>query len=321
MYQFRQKLKAVKQELKELNTLHFSNIHIETEDAHSSLLQIQKQLQEDPANRELCYKEKRATDQYKKKLHCYVQFLQQKARIKWLQEGDDNTTLFHRILKAQRLRSNLYAIHNMKGQLKSDPDSVSDAFLEYYEQLIGTTDEGVRQKVEMDVVEIGPRLSTTQQDRLIAPFTSSEVKAALFSMDGSKAPGPDGFNAQFYKDNWDIVGELMTKSILELFQKGKILKEINSTFISLIPKTERPENVSEFRPIACCNVIYKCITKMICARMKEVLQDIIAENQGAFVHGRYIIHNVMVCQRYGETLWKEEYSPWVHDKARSQESI
>ncbi|KAL2925649.1 DNA-directed RNA polymerase subunit beta [Bienertia sinuspersici] len=104
---FRQKLKAVKQELKELNTLHFSNIHIETEDAHSSLLQIQKQLEEDPANRELCYKEKRATDQYKKKLHCYVQFLQQKARIKWLQEGDDNTTLFHRILKAQRLRSNL----------------------------------------------------------------------------------------------------------------------------------------------------------------------------------------------------------------------
>ncbi|KAL2943652.1 D-ribose pyranase, partial [Bienertia sinuspersici] len=113
---FRQKLKAVKQELKELNKRQFSNIHLETEDAHESLLQIQKKLQEDPANRDLCYMEKRATDQYKKKLHCYVQFLQQKARIKWLQE-------------------------------------VSKAFLEYYEQLIGTTDEGGRQQVNMDVVE------------------------------------------------------------------------------------------------------------------------------------------------------------------------
>ncbi|KAL2900224.1 Phosphoadenosine phosphosulfate reductase [Bienertia sinuspersici] len=121
MFQFRKKLKAVKKELKELNKLQFSNIHIEKEDAHSTLLQIQKELQEDPANTDLCYKEKRATDQYKKKLHCY---------------GDDNTTLFHRSPKAQRLRSNLYTIYNMQGQLKSDPESVSNAFLKYYEQLI-----------------------------------------------------------------------------------------------------------------------------------------------------------------------------------------
>ncbi|KAL2933614.1 LINE-1 retrotransposable element ORF2 protein [Bienertia sinuspersici] len=296
MFQLRQKLKAIKQELKELNKMHFYNIHLETEDAHKSLLQIQKQLQGNPTNRELCYMERRVTDQYKKKHHCYVQFLQQKARIKWLQEGDDNTSLFHSSLRAQRLRSNLYSIYNMQGQLQSDPDSVSKAFLDYYEQLIGTTDEGGRQQVEMEVVEVGPRLSNTQHDRLIAPFTSADVKDAIFSMDGSKAPGPDGFNAQFYKENWDIVGELVTKAVLEFFQKGKLLKEINATFISLIPKIDRPQNVSEFRPIACCNVIYKCITKMICARMKEVLQDIIAKNQGAFVHERYIIHNVMVCQ-------------------------
>ncbi|KAL2904550.1 LINE-1 retrotransposable element ORF2 protein [Bienertia sinuspersici] len=296
MFQFRQKLKAIKQELKELNKIHFSNIHLETEDAHKSLLQIQKELQENPSNKDLCSKERRVTDHYKKKLHCYVQFLQQKARIKWLQEGDDNTALFHRSLKAQRLRSNLYTIYNMQGQLQSDPDSVSKAFLDYYEQLIGKSDEGGRQKVVMEVMEVGLRLSTAQQDRLIAPFTSADVKNAIFSMDGSKAPGPDGFNAQFYKENWDIVSDLVSKSVFEFFQKGKLLKEINSTFISLIPKVDRPQNVSEFRPIACCNVIYKCITKMICVRMKEVLPDIIAENQGAFVHGRYIIHNVTVCQ-------------------------
>ncbi|KAL2941748.1 Lon protease [Bienertia sinuspersici] len=142
MFQLRQKLKAVKQELKELNKLQFSNIHLETEDAHKSLLQIQKELQDNPTNSELCTKERRVTELYKKKLRCYVQFLQQKARIKWLQEGDDNTALFHRSLRAKRLRSNLYTIFDMQGQLQKDPDSVSKAFLEYYEQLIGTTDEG-----------------------------------------------------------------------------------------------------------------------------------------------------------------------------------
>ncbi|KAL2904668.1 LINE-1 reverse transcriptase-like protein [Bienertia sinuspersici] len=265
MFQLRQKLKAIKQELKELNRLQFSNIHLETEDAHNSLLQIQKELQDNPSNSELCTKERKVTELYKKKLHYYVQFLQQKARIKWWQEGDDNTALFHRSLRAQRLRSNLYSIYNMQGQLQHDPNSVSKAFLDYYEHLIGTTDEGGREQVLQEVVEVGPRLSATQQERLIAPFTSAEVKDAIFSMDGSKAPGPDGFNAQFYKENWDIIGEMVIKSVMEFFQKGKLLKEINSTFISLIPKIDRPQNVSEFRPIACCNVIYKCITKMICA--------------------------------------------------------
>ncbi|KAL2905562.1 Tryptophan synthase alpha chain, partial [Bienertia sinuspersici] len=146
----RQKLKAIKQELKELNKMHFSNIHLETEDAHKALLQIQKELQENPASKDLCSKERRVTEHYKKKLHCYVQFLQQKARIKWLQEGDDNTALFHRSLKAQRLRSNLYTIYNMQGQLQSDPDSVSKAFLDYYEKLIGKADEGGRQQVMME---------------------------------------------------------------------------------------------------------------------------------------------------------------------------
>ncbi|KAL2895084.1 hypothetical protein RDABS01_010993 [Bienertia sinuspersici] len=278
MFQFRQKLKAIKKELKELNKTQFSNIQLETEDALKALLQIQRELQENPSNKELCSKERRVTEHYKKKNHCYVQFLQQKARIKWLQEGDDNTAVFHRSLRAQRLRSNLYSIYNMQGQLQRDPESVSQAFLDYYEQLIGKSDEGGRQQVVMEVIEIGPRLNSVQQDRLIAPFTSVDVKKAIFSIDGSKAPGPDGFNAQFYKDNWDIVGDLVSKSVLEFFQEGKLLKEINSTFT------------------ACCNVIYKCITKMICVRMKEVLPEIIAENQGAFVHGRHIIHNVMVCQ-------------------------
>lgn len=50
-------------------------------------------------------------------------------------------------------------------------------------------------------------------------------------------------------------------------------------------------------PIACCNVLYKCIiNKMICNKLKHVLPDLISENQDAFVHERYIVHNIIVCQ-------------------------
>ncbi|XP_056685706.1 uncharacterized protein [Spinacia oleracea] len=131
---------------------------------------------------------------------------------------------------------------------------------------------------------------------LNAPYTADEVKNALFSIPGTKAPGPDGFGSYFYKDAWHIVGDEVIAAILDMLQNGKLLKEVNHTAITLIPKTKCPKDVSEFRPISCCNTIYKCITKVLCGRLRQVLPDLILENQGGFVHGRFIVHNIMVVQ-------------------------
>ncbi|XP_062103018.1 secreted RxLR effector protein 78-like [Humulus lupulus] len=35
---------------------------------------------------------------------------------------------------------------------------------------------------------------------------------------------------------------------------------------------------------------------MLCARLRHVLPDLIAENQGGFVHDRHIAHNIIICQ-------------------------
>ena len=45
--------------------------------------------------------------------------------------------------------------------------------------------------------------------------------------------------------------------------RGFLLSEVNSTLIALVPKVLKPSNVAEFRPIAYCNIIYKCIKKSL----------------------------------------------------------
>ena len=75
-----------------------------------------------------------------------------------------------------------------------------------------------------------------------------------------------------------------------------MLKDVNATTLTLIPKITCPSNVKEFRPIACCNVIFKCITKILCNRLNVVFPDISLKIKGPFFHERYIIHNIMVCQ-------------------------
>lgn len=98
----------------------------------------------------------------------------------------------------------------------------------------------------------------------------------MFSISGIKAPGPDGFGSFFYKDAWNIIGEEIVAAVLDPLQSRIVLKELNNTSITLIPKTRYPSNVIEYRPIACCNTLYKRIIKVICGRLRRVLPDIIA---------------------------------------------
>lgn len=58
------------------------------------------------------------------------------------------------------------------------------------------------------------------------------------------------------------------------------------TAITLIPKVKNPTNVSDYRLIACCSVIYKCIKNLLCEQLRLVLPSIVVDTQGAFVYGR-----------------------------------
>ena len=69
------------------------------------------------------------------------------------------------------------------------------------------------------------------------------------------------------------------------------MKEINRTFIGLIPKLESPEASHHYRPISLCNVSYKIIPKILANRVKPLLNKIISPLQGAFAPGRLILIN------------------------------
>lgn len=99
---------------------------------------------------------------------------------------------------------------------------------------------------------------------------------ALFSILNDKSPGPDGFNSCFYKAPWDTIGSDVNKDVLNFFQSGKLLKEINNTSLNMIPKVKHPVFVADFRPIACCSILYKVISKLLCSRLKLVLPSLIS---------------------------------------------
>ena len=90
------------------------------------------------------------------------------------------------------------------------------------------------------------------------------------------------------------VGIDITQAVLSCLNSGSILKSINHTFITLIPKVKNPKRVFKFRPISLCNVIYKVVGKVIVNRLKPFLNSIISETQSAFIADRLITDNVLI---------------------------
>ncbi|KAL0401935.1 UNVERIFIED_CONTAM: hypothetical protein Slati_4223400 [Sesamum latifolium] len=120
---------------------------------------------------------------------------------------------------------------------------------------------------------------------LLLPVTADEIKQAVFDIDETKAPGPDGYSLGFFKAAWPIVGREVMKAIMNFFATGRLLKQVNSTLISLIPKVNNPTVVAEFWPITCCNVLYKVITKILVQRMRGILDTLVSPSENAFVLG------------------------------------
>lgn len=147
---------------------------------------------------------------------------------------------------------------------------------------------------------------------LVRPY-NRDVFNALHTMNPTKPPRPDGFNALFFQKYWDVVRDDLSSVVLRIPNNCQNPSKINRTYITLIPKVPHATCPSQFRPISLCNVAMKIVTKCIANRLKLVLPDLIDETQSAFVPGCLVTDNAIIAFEAFHYLEqkREERGTWL----------
>ncbi|KAH0682270.1 hypothetical protein KY289_020022 [Solanum tuberosum] len=175
--------------------------------------------------------------------------VKQKSRARWIKLGDSNTKYFSAVMKERTQRKQISEIMVLSGDIQRE-------IVDLYMSLMVST-ATVLPAIDQLVMRRGPTLTIAQQTSLRTEVTDQEILDSLHA--------------------WPVIHNDVMLAVKELFHTGKLFRAVNCTTITLVPKVDNPTTVKDYRPIACCTLLYKLISKVLPARLQEVIASIICE--------------------------------------------
>lgn len=304
-----EKLKLLQPEFKLLNNREFSDISKRVIDTRLILESVQKVLGTHPLNPFVINQERKVHKDLLALLKAEESLAKQKSRILWLKLGDQCTSYFFKSVSNIRNRNKISSLVLEDGSLTHDGKEIKSSFVKYYSDLLGTAHASSYNGLSRIQQVVRLRLTDNQMMAMIAEVTDLEIRDTFWSLNPSKAPGPDGYNAGFFRKAWPIIGHEVTAAVRSFFRSGQLLRKANSTMVALVPKVPNPSKVGDFRPISCCNTIYKCISRILARRIQLALPHLIDLVQSGFVKGRRIADNIFLTQELMRGYHKSSPSP------------
>ncbi|XP_073360453.1 uncharacterized protein [Aegilops tauschii subsp. strangulata] len=188
----------------------------------------------------------------------------QRSRVDWLKAGDHNTEFFQARASARRRRNRIHSLLREDGSTCNSQGQIKGLVQSYYEKLFTSEPRPTAD----EVLEAIPHKVTAEMNAdLCKPYSDEEIKAALFQMGLTKAPGPDGFPALFYQHHWNFLGEdicqasysrlitdttLIAYECLHTIRKQRVKKPFFALKIDMMKAYDRVE----------WSYLHQCLTKL-----------------------------------------------------------
>ncbi|XP_026417288.1 uncharacterized protein LOC113312767 [Papaver somniferum] len=209
-YRLIKRLQFTRITLSKWNKTHFGNIDQNVDNLQHKLSEIQA-LPFSPDNTSKAIEVSRELDKWYKNQH---EFYKQKSRDNFVNDMDYNTKYFHTLTKGKRARNNIDSLKPEDGSWLQSREDISVLLSKHFKNISTSQNPTIEEQHYIHI----PTLITEEDNMLLLiPPTDEEIHKILKSMERWSAPGPEGFQAGFYKSQWSIVGN----DVCEMRKEGE----------------------------------------------------------------------------------------------------
>lgn len=236
MFRFSKKLKNLKPLIREIGKKKLGNLSKRAKEAHGILYEKQKQIL-------MCWSSgniRGESEAYGKWLHIASleeEFLQQRAKLHWLDVGDQNNKTYHNAIRTRQAQNTIRETQCPNENKATKQSDIKVEAVRFFSEFLnqtpasytGTNVEELQRLLEY-------RCSEDDCRKLVEEVTGEEIRKVLFGIPPNKSAGPDGFPSEFFKTTWSILGNNFIVAVQSVFMFGFLPKGVNSTILALVPK-------------------------------------------------------------------------------------
>lgn len=239
-----------------------------------------------------------------------MEFLLFRARQTYFESGDKAGKLLANYIKHKESSTIIAAVRAPGGEFFTAATDINKQFKDFYIDLYKSTSSSTNEEISdfLEPLDL-PQLSSEQKEFLDLDITLEEIMEVIKALPTGKAPGPDGFVAEFFKDLVSELAPLMLEVFMEALQRGELPQTMSQAVISLILKKDKDaSDCKSYRPISLIQLDTKILSKILANRLNKVISSLIHVDQVGFIIGRSSSDNI---RRFIDIWWSvmEEQIP------------
>ncbi|XP_059066339.1 uncharacterized protein LOC131857658 [Cryptomeria japonica] len=252
MFKVAQKLRFIKYSVKRWNKEVFGDIFASKSTIQLHLKEIQDKIQLEGYTSISLAMENDILVKYHDNIAKDEEIWKQRSRSLWLATSDKNIEFFHMIALKHKVANRISHI-SIDGVVLDKEEYIRGEVVHFFSSLL-FVDPNLNVEAQDNLLEDIPSVLGEEHNIFLTTIPSKEeIKKVLFSFEGNKALSPDGFPMFFFQNFGHIVELYVINIVKEFFGAGNLLKELNSTFIVLVPKSSGAASMDFFHPISLCN--------------------------------------------------------------------
>ena len=214
----------------------------------------------------------------------------QKSRQAQTQLGNKNNCYFQMLALNKRNKNKIWKIRDFEGIWFENQNKISKVFINDFSKRFTLENPKINNEL---FYSFSPCITKEENKKLIKEVIEEEILAVLSQINCLKTLGSNVLQDSFYQKYQKIIEKSTCKMVKAFFNNQHTLKEINRTFVTLIPKSNNLEFSYHYRTFSLCNDYYKIIAKILSNRIKPLLNKIVSSLQGVFALSKLINDNVL----------------------------